>query len=84
MPYIYSGHKLSSWRAETDGCNAGLSYSQLSLILRYLAFVHRMLTEVYPEAQELSADDRDTDHIIAHQLGSGREPPPLPTDGPQV
>lgn len=63
---------------------AGLSYSQLSLILRYLAFVHRMLKEVNPEAPELNANDRDTDHIIAHLLGSEREPPPLPTDGPQV
>ena len=64
--------------------HAGLSYSQLSLILQYLASVHRMLKDVNPEAPELTANDVETDDIIARLLGPERAPPPLPTDGPQV
>ena len=53
-------------------------------MLRYLAFVHRMLKEAEPEAPELKANDSDIDHIIANLLVGPRDAAPLPVDGPQV
>jgi hypothetical protein len=53
-------------------------------MLRYLAFVHRMLKEAEPEAPELEANDADINHIIANLLVGPRDVAPLPVDGPQV
>ena len=63
---------------------AGLSYSKLSLILRYLALTHRMLKEAAPDAPELKASDPEIEFIVDHLLGTEREPPPFPADGPRV
>ncbi|CAL5218768.1 g487 [Coccomyxa viridis] len=84
---LWATHKRSDTAAmlsRTARQAAGLSYSQLSLILRYLVFVHGMLKEQNPGASELLADDRTNNQTIANLLGSAREPPPLPTDGPQT
>lgn len=67
-----------------DGSCAGLSYSKLSLILRYLALTYRMLKEAAPDAPELKASDPEIEFIVDHLLGTEREPPPFPAGGPRV
>ncbi len=67
-----------------DGSCAGLSYSKLSLILRYLALTYRMLKEAAPDAPELRASDPEIEFIVDHLLGTEREPPPFPAGGPRV
>lgn len=67
-----------------DSSCAGLSYSKLSLILRYLALTHRMLKEAAPDAPELKASDPEIEFIVDHLLGTEREPPPFPAGGPRV
>lgn len=64
--------------------HAGVTRLKLVLMLRYLAFVHRMLKEAELEAPELKANDSDIDNIIANLLVGPRDVAPLPVDGPQV
>ncbi len=63
-----------------------MRFPQLTLLVRYLAFTHGMLrAQAEPtgragQALSGSAEDSETEELLARLLGKDRDPPPLPPD----